>query len=82
MAYIDDSYLQGNDFDACLSNVNETVELFIKLGFVIHPVKSVKFPTQELNFLGFTLNSKEMSVSLTKERVSSKRYNKENFRIQ
>ncbi|XP_022804977.1 uncharacterized protein LOC111342193 [Stylophora pistillata] len=48
VAYIDDSYLQGNDFGDCLSNVNENVELFIKLEFVIHPVKSVELPTQEL----------------------------------
>lgn len=71
VAYIDDSYLQGNSYDDCLNNVKATVDLFTKLGFIVHPDKSVMTPTQELKFLGFILNSKTMSVSLTPERISS-----------
>lgn len=71
VAYIDDSYLQGESYEECQSNVNATVELFTRLGFVVHPEKSVIMPTQELKFLGFVLNSRTMSVSLTQERISS-----------
>ena len=39
-------------------------DLFLKLGFVIHPTKSVLVPTQELEFLGFILNSVSMTIRL------------------
>jgi hypothetical protein len=35
------------------------------LGFIVHPVKSVLVPTQELEFLGFILNSVLMTVCPT-----------------
>ena len=42
--YLDDVYLQGNDFAACRSNIITTAKWLLKLGFVIHPQKSVFFP--------------------------------------
>ena len=41
------------------------MQLFISLGFKIHPEKSVVIPTQVLEFLGFILNSILMTVTLT-----------------
>ena len=46
--YIDDSYLQDNNFDGCKTNVDDTTILFESLGFIPHPVKSVKTPVQKL----------------------------------
>ena len=65
--YIDDSYLHDNNFDGCKTNVDDTTILFESLGFIPHPVKSVKTPVQKLVLLGFTLNSIHMTVSLTLE---------------
>ena len=42
LGYIDDLYLQG---DKCMQNIKDTVTLFKKLGFHLHPLKSVIIPT-------------------------------------
>ena len=46
----------------------DTIILFDKLGFVIHPHKSVMIPTQEITYLGFVLNSTTMTIKLSDER--------------
>ena len=43
-------------------------ELFDRLGFVVHPDKSVLMPTQETTVLGFVINSRKMSVKLTPQK--------------
>ena len=43
-------------------------ELFDRLGFIIHPDKSVLIPTQEITILGFIINSRKMSVELTPQK--------------
>ena len=48
--YIDDSYLQGGSYEECLANVLDTVKMFLSLGFILHPQKSVFTPTQRLVF--------------------------------
>ena len=62
--HIDDSFLVGYTRSACKQNIQDTVECFDSLGFVIHPEKSVLIPTQELEFLGFLLNSISMTIRL------------------
>ena len=64
MGHIDDSFLVGYTRSACELNIQHTVECFASLGFVIHPEKSVLIPTQELEFLGFLLNSISMTNRL------------------
>ena len=67
--YIDDSYLQGDTSAECHKNVTNTITLFTKLGFQIHPEKSVFIPSQKLTFLGFVQDSNAMTVMLTEEKV-------------
>lgn len=67
--FIDNIYLQGSTADECRENVRETAELLSDAGFVAHPVKSVFTPTQTLSHLGFNLNSKLMTVTLTSEKA-------------
>ena len=67
--YIDDSYLQGGSYEECLANVLDTVKMFLSLGFILHPQKSVFIPTQKLVFLGFVLDSVQMKIYLTNEKV-------------
>lgn len=69
-AFIDDSYLQGDTQLECKMNVEKTVNLFKSLGFFVHSKKSVTEPKQKLKYLGFYLNSKDMTVTLTEERAT------------
>ena len=66
--FIDDFYLQGHDYDACQSTVLKSLLLFEKLGFVIHPEKSVFIPSQQIVYLGFVIDSVNMTVSVTPEK--------------
>ena len=59
----------GQSVKECKDNVRETVALSTKLGFVIHPEKCQLEPKTEINYLGFTLNSKSMTVKLTCPKV-------------
>ena len=70
LGYIDDSYLQGDTFEECCNNVKATVSLFHRLGFHLHPTKSVITPTQKMTFLGFYLDSMNMRVSPTDAKIT------------
>ena len=67
--YIDDSILVGEDWEDCARNVKDTVEMAMDAGFVIHPIKSIFIPTQEIEFLGFWINSIYMTVTLTRRKA-------------
>ena len=67
-AYLDDLYIQGTTFNECTLALIDTIELFTKLGFIIHPTKSVFVPATELHILGFILNSDTMLVRPTVEK--------------
>ena len=68
-AFIDDSYLQGRDKVECQRNIGATVKLFQSLGFILHDKKSVVKPTQKLRYLGFVLDSRELTVRVPEERA-------------
>ena len=70
--YVDDSYLQGDDYEDCFSNVLNTIEILRSLGFNIHPDKSKFIPTQCITYLGFILNSFQMTITLTLEKKQKK----------
>ena len=65
MGHIDDSLLVASNYHSCENNVGATVGLFTHLGFTIHPDKSILKPTQEIEFLGFLINSITMTVRLS-----------------
>ena len=70
VVYLDDSFLAGITYSDCQENIEATRVLLQSLGFIVHTDKSVLKPTQKLTFLGFIFNSRDMTISLTKERVS------------
>lgn len=74
VGHIDDLYLQGSTYDQCVSNVVDTIVLFDRAGFVVHPTKSSLIPSQEIVVLGFTINSIKMIVALTREKASQLRH--------
>ena len=71
VVYMDDSYLQGDSISSCQSNIANTVSLLQALGFNINRKKSVLTPTQSLEFMGFILNSVNMTITLTTRRKSN-----------
>ena len=81
MGHIDDSFLVGYDYTACNNNVKVTVDTLLKLGFVIHPEKSVFIPTQEIEFLGFLLDSVSMTIRLPPAKAERVRPSMENKKL-
>ena len=67
-AYLDDSLLVGKSESECKLNIAETMELLHKLGFFVHPSKSVLLPSKQIQYLGVIINSENMTVQLTEER--------------
>ena len=70
MGYLDDSILFGDNYDECKAAVLRAVTLFQSLGFQVHPEESSLTPKQEIDFLGFTINSKNMTLKLTKQKCN------------
>ena len=50
VAYVADSYLQGDTYQSCLTNILDTVNLLRELGFVIHSDKSFLTQFKQLFF--------------------------------
>ena len=69
-SFIDDCYLQGQTISECQENINHTVNLFQSLGFTIHDEKSVLEPKKTLKYLGFILNSEQITVTLSPEKAA------------
>ena len=65
VGYIDYTYLKGTTFHDCEINVSSTVKLFTDLGLTLNMAKSVLIPSQSHSFLGFVLNSAQMTIYLT-----------------
>ena len=63
--YIDDSIFMAQTFDSCQNNIQYAERLFSSLGFCINYDKSEFRPVQEIEHLGFLLNSVHMTVTLT-----------------
>ena len=66
--YIDDFFTKDHTSEGCFNNVMSIAELFDRLGFVVHPDKSVLVPTQEITILGYVINSRKVSVKLTPQK--------------
>ena len=67
-AYIDDIYLEDDTKENCTTNIIDTDTSLRSLGFKVHAEKSQFLPTQELDILGFTINSVNMTVLLKTEK--------------
>ena len=68
VVYIDDSYLQAPTLEAARENVYITVHTLRNLGFIINTEKSILTPTQEIEFLGFIINSRDMTIYISAKR--------------
>ena len=68
--YIDDSLLIADTEYLCKKNVEYTVAVMSGIGFITHEAKSVLVPTQDIAFLGNRINSQEMIVYLSEEKIT------------
>ena len=50
VVYVDDSFLQGDTYVECMSNILATIELLKQLGFTIHSQKSILIPSHRIIF--------------------------------
>ena len=64
LGYIDDSLFVEESARDLQEAVAMAVELFDDLGLTIHPKKSILQPIQSIEFLGFVLDSRTMTVAL------------------
>ena len=63
--------------EKCIENIIDPVALIKSLGFTVHVEKSQFLPTQELDILGFTINSVNMSfIEEGEKRASCLRHKK------
>jgi hypothetical protein len=69
--YIDDSFLTTETYNECEENILDILKLIVNLGFTIHSDKSILKPTQDISFVGFWLNSVDMTIKLTPEKCES-----------
>ena len=70
LGYIDDSLILAYSFEECVRATNRLRELLIELGFTVNTEKSSLVPKQEITFLGYILNSNEMTVQPTEKKRS------------
>ncbi|CAB4027193.1 Transposon Tf2-6 poly [Paramuricea clavata] len=70
LGYIDDSIYIADTVKLSEAATLNATQLITRLGFVVHPTKSIFEPTQLLEFLGFLLNSHTMTVTLTSKKVT------------
>ena len=69
--YLDDSWLFGNSYEECIANVKSTKHMLLQAGFLINQNKSIEIPSQEIEFLGFKLNSLQMVISLPPRKIDN-----------
>lgn len=66
--YLDDILCLGNTYSECMDNVNHTINALSKVGFVINYTKSTLTPCKSCKFLGFLLNSYNMTLELPQKK--------------
>lgn len=64
--YIDDLITMNSNFQVCLDNVHKIVNTLDKLGFIIHPGKSIFVPFKIMEFLGHIIDTISMTVTIAK----------------
>ena len=68
--YLDDMLILGRTIEEAIKNLNTVIYFLEHLGFVINIKKSVTFPTREIEFLGFLVNSTNMTIALSPKKIA------------
>ena len=64
IVYLDDFLILGSSIKESKANTQLTLDLLQWLGFTINWEKSMLVPTQSLTFVGLSIDSQTMSLSL------------------
>ena len=68
-AFVDDLFLLEDTFDFAQQNAIDTAETVQSLGYTVNVPKSGIKPQQKKNHLGMIINSIQMTVTLTQEKI-------------
>ena len=66
-SYFDNLIAMDCSYSTCSKNIMKIIKLMSSLGLIAHPSKSILFPCQEIEYLGFIINSTNMTLALTLE---------------
>ena len=69
-AYLDDSLQIAGSFQECVNTVVSTHNLFVDLGFLPNFKKSHYIPSQRIVILGSIIDSVDMTVALTQDKIN------------
>ena len=69
--YIDDTLIYGDSFMAVQQYVSHTLRVLQQAGFTISWKKSVLGPTQSIDYLGFTIDSTTLTLTIPGTKVTS-----------
>ena len=69
VVYLDDFLILGSSIEESRANTLLTLDLLQWLGFTINWEKSILDPTQSLTFLGLSINSVTMTLSLPEKKI-------------
>ena len=67
--YLDDMLIMSRTQAEASTNLATVMTLLVGLGFIVNLRKSVLTPTQQVEFLGFTLDSQKMAISLPQDKL-------------
>jgi len=77
--YLDDILIMAESREKLMSHRDSTLYLLQKLGYVINWKTSILNPTQEIEYLGFQINSKDMLFFLPKTKIDQIKLNCQNI---
>ena len=69
MIYIDDLLILGDSKEECAATARAAQDLLIDLGAIVNKEKSNLMPAQEAEYLGFTINSRDMKISAPTKKI-------------
>jgi hypothetical protein len=77
--YIDDMLIFGETKQECEDSVRAVIEQMKRLGVIINQKKSVFSPSQQVEYLGFIIDSVEMTITAPKKKIESIRKDVKKF---
>ena len=69
IVYLDDMLIMAQSQEMAKCHAATTINLLESLGFTVNYQKSVLIPSTTIEFLGFVVDSKTLTLSLPKEKV-------------
>ena len=69
--YIDAILVMAKTRELVKDHTLSLIHLLENLGFIVHPVKSVTIPTQEIEFLGMQVDSQSLELSVPGQKLKT-----------